>query len=165
MEKVIFYVLKSDQIDERHQFVCRFIEKMRSIGNTVFIATANAEHSRELDQLLWTSPPESFMPHQIIEPSNPAIAANSDEESGLSSEQTTTTESVVICHTLESENADCVQDVYINLRPQPPSNHAKLNRLIEIVVKDNDVLNSTRANYKFYQECGYPLQSHPVQNL
>ncbi|MGI1678519.1 MAG: DNA polymerase III subunit chi [Cellvibrionaceae bacterium] len=164
MEKVIFYVLKSDQIDERHQFVCRFIEKMRSIGNSVFIATTNEAHSKELDELLWTSPPESFMPHQIIESSNPANT-DTNEDSALSSEHTIIKEAVVICHTQGSANAPCEQDVYINLRPQIPSNHAKLNRLIEVVVKDSEVLNSTRTNYKFYQECGYPLQSHPVQNL
>jgi len=167
MEKVIFYVLKSDQIDERHQFVCRFVEKMRLIGNTVFIATIDEKHSRELDELLWISPPESFMPHQIIDlPGvNTTNNDNQNPESTLSSEESSLKESVVICDKIGTENTPCEHDVYINLRPKPPTNHSKLNRLIEVVVKDNDVLNSTRANYKFYQECGYPLQSHPVQNL
>lgn len=168
MEKIIFYVLKSDQIDERHLFVCRFIEKMRSIGNSVFIATNNAQHSREIDELLWTTPPESFMPHQIIDhpAGNDSNAQNDSADDGqLATEQSPITESVVICHSTADKGTPCEQDVYINLRPEPPTNHERLNRVIEVVVKDPEVLNSTRANYKFYQSCGYPLQSHPVQNL
>ncbi len=167
MEKVIFYVLKSDQINERHQFVCRFVEKMRLIGNTVFIATTNEEHSRELDELLWASPPESFMPHRIIDLPCSGMTSTHDQnpENILSSETSSLKEAVVICDKMSTESTPCEQDVYINLRPKPPTNHSKLNRLIEVVVKDNEVLNSTRVNYKFYQECGYPLQSHPVQNL
>ena len=66
MTRVSFYLLNSQDVQSRQQFACRLAEKAVRQGNKVMIATGNEAESRELDQLLWSFRPESFVPHVIL---------------------------------------------------------------------------------------------------
>ncbi len=139
MPQVDFYILDRDDPLCRLQFVCRLVTKILALKQQVDILVNDEASAAELDRLLWHYPPESFSPHQIS-PSEPQ-------------------EAVRIC--LQAQVQD-PQAVCINLRTQAPDNHAELQRLVEIVCQQADVLSTTREKYKFYRQQDYPLQSHSI---
>lgn len=142
MTEVDFYVLESDSQAARWSFACRLAEKAVRQGNKVMIATENEAASRELDQLLWSFRPESFVPHIVL----------GDGDSG--------SVPVVISH-----DGDDVQhhDVLVNIRASLPQQFSRFKRLAEIVVQDETVLQATRTNYAFYKERGYPIKTHKLK--
>jgi len=138
MPKVDFYVLDSADTAARDVFVCSLVDKVLSQNHTVFIATRDAAQTALLDELLWSYPPESFSPHGTTSTAGTSVP-------------------VLLSERPESQTET---DVYINLRDQPAINHAQQQRILEVVFQDPDVLAVSRKHYKFYQEQGYPLQSH-----
>ncbi len=144
MTEVDFYVLEADNQTARWHFACRLVEKAVRQGNKVMIATENETASRELDQLLWSFKPESFVPHVIL-------GEDGSEEAP-----------VVISH-----DGDDVQhhDVLVNVRASLPPQFSRFKRLAEIVVQDETILQATRNNYAFYKERGYPIKTHKLRSL
>lgn len=143
MTEVDFYVLEATDRAARWQFACRLVEKAVRQGNKVMIATGNEAESRELDQLLWSFRPESFVPHVIL--------GDGDSDSVP----------VIISH-----DGDDVQhhDVLVNIRAGLPQQFSRFKRLAEIVVQDETILQATRNNYAFYKERGYPIKTHKLKS-
>lgn len=144
MPQVDFYVLETDSVKSRWEFVARLLNKLQRLGSSAYIAVDSASEAEQLDALLWTFPPESFLPHCI--------------DAGPES---VPDEAVVISAQAE---ATASQDVYINLRKQPPAGHERLARLVEVVVQDSAILATTRQNFRFYREQGYSVQSHTIRS-
>lgn len=142
MTEVDFYVLDADSQTARWNFACRLAEKAVRQGNKVMIATGNEAESRELDQLLWSFRPESFVPHVIL---------GDDDADSVP---------VIISH-----DGDDVQhhDVLVNIRAGLPQQFSRFKRLAEIVVQDETILRATRNNYAFYKERGYPIKTHKLK--
>lgn len=128
-------------MQDRFHFACRLTEKAVKQGNRVLIATADEQGSEALDSLLWSFSPESFVPHALI--GSPG-AANSP---------------VVISHQQDDETH---HDVMINLGLGLPDFFSRFKRVTEIVVQEETVLAATRKNYAWYQERGYPLNTHKL---
>lgn len=140
--KVDFYVMHTDSLAARKEFVARLLGKLQKLGNTAHVAVESAAEAEQLDVLLWSFPPESFLPHGI------------DKGSGCD-------EAFVISS--ESPISGVDRDVFINLRSQPPACHARLKRLVEVVVQDEAILAATRQNFRFYRDQGYPVESHDIR--
>ena len=137
MTQIDFHILPDDQLPQRWLYACRLIEKVQSMGHKVLIAADTLDDAHEIDDLLWSFKPESFIPHQLL---------GGDEEVP-----------VEITCTHESGNH---QDVLVNLRQDIPDYFSRFNRVVEIVIQEPKILESTRAHYKFYAQRGYPIVQH-----
>ena len=142
MTRVDFYVLtnKNSQ-QERFHFACRLVEKAVKQGNRVLIATDDEQSSENINTLLWSFSPESFVPHAIV---------------GSEAAQTAP---VVISHDTDDE---AHHDVMVNLGLGLPEYFSRFKRVSEIVVQEQSVLEATRKNYSWYQQRGYPLNTHKL---
>ena len=142
MTQIDFHILQDASVEARWLYVCRFIEKVERLGHNILVVTDNLEQAQELDDLLWSFKPESFIAHQIIggdEPAKVEITYVSDSgavESGAH------------------------HDVLINLSSQIPEFFSRFVRLAEIVIQEPKILENTREHYKFYKQRGYPISQH-----
>ena len=143
MTEVDFYILDSSERSAQWDFACRLVEKAVNFGNKVMIATDDREASAMLDQLLWSFKPESFIPHGIQGQISEAFP-------------------VVISHGGDDANH---HDVLVNLGLQLPQHFSRFNRLAEIVVQQESVLQATRNNYTYYKERGYPIRTHKIKGV
>ncbi len=139
--QVDFYVLEQTGVESRWGFCARLLNKVIGQRQRATVLVDNESTARELDDFLWASPPESFLPHLIALP-----------------EQATTDQIAIAFGNVAPADRVC-----INLSADVPDNHANLDRLIEVVSQDPDVLSTTREKYRFYRQLGYPLQSHPIK--
>jgi DNA polymerase III subunit chi len=138
MTQIDFHILSETNLDARYLYCCRLVEKIASLNHKILIVVDNQTQAAEMDDLLWSFKPESFIPHQLI----------GGEES------------VNVEISFNSEALGDHQDVLIILSQNIPQRFSRFSRVCEIVVQENNVLNATREHYKFYKERGYPIQQH-----
>lgn len=143
MTRVDFYILPAQDHQARQDFACRLIEKAFRMGHRIYIHTNDETQSQALDDLLWSFRPSSFIPHALLR------SAESEERPPIE-----------IGHGEEPHDH---HDVLINLSHQVPQFFSRFERVTEVVVQDQQVLNATRQNYKFYKDRGYPLQRHDMR--
>jgi len=143
MTEVDFYILDLPHRSDQWDFTCRLVEKAVYQGNKVMIATDDKETSEKLDHLLWSFKPESFIPHGI---------------------QDQTPEDVPVLISHGGDNAHH-HDVLVNIGLQLPQYFSRFNRLVEIVVQEESVLQATRNNYTYYKERGYPIRTHKITGV
>ncbi len=137
MTQIDFHILQDTSVEARWLYVCRFIEKVERLGHSILVVVDSQEEAQELDDLLWSFKPESFIAHQII---------GGDEEA-----------KVEITY---SANAGDHHDVLINLSSQIPEYFSRFARVAEIVIQEPKILENTREHYKFYKQRGYPITQH-----
>lgn len=142
MTRVSFYILKSQDPQSRQQVACRLAEKACREGHQVFIYTENAQQSAVMDEALWAFRPESFVPHQVVDNAK-TIAAP-----------------VLISH--NNTPPPRLMDVLINLNPEQPMFFSQFERLAEIIDNNEQIKQQGRQRYKFYQDRGYPLETHKL---
>ena len=146
MTQVDFYILAATSVAQRLDFTCRLIDKALRLDKRVFVATADRRQSAELDQLLWTFRPQSFIGHSC------STDRGSDGELEPSP--------VLISHAGEAGDH---HELLINLGAETPACFSRFERLAEVVVQLPAVLQATRDNYAFYRHRGYPIQSHDLR--
>ncbi|BFM12535.1 DNA polymerase III subunit chi [Simiduia litorea] len=140
MTKIDFLSSQETDTEARLRLVCRVAQKALRNGEDVFIACTNAEQATQLDALLWSFEPESFIPHANF---TATPATSSDAEAPV----------------LLSHGEDCGDHhgVLINLRSPAPAFFSRFERLFELIVQTPEVLADTRANWSYYKSRGYPL--------
>lgn len=143
MPQVDFYILQTDSLAARWEFLARLLGKVQALGKSACIAVDSEANARQLDQLLWTVPQESFLPHAIV------------------SAGETVDENTIIAVRPETSHA---RDVLVNLRGEPPTCHREPERLVEVLVQDPDILRAGRANFRFYRHQGYQAKSHHIDS-
>ncbi|MYM62987.1 DNA polymerase III subunit chi [Pseudomaricurvus sp. HS19] len=141
MTRVDFYILPQTDTADRLDFTCRLVQKAQALGSSVYVAVNDQTEAQQLDQLLWSFRPESFIPHDC---------EGSEERQAP---------------VLIGYGEDCGQhhDLLINLKQQIPAYFSRFQRLAEVVCQQPDVLESTRRNYAFYRDRGYPIHSHNLR--
>ncbi|MGS2717091.1 DNA polymerase III subunit chi [Eionea flava] len=145
MTEVDFYILQETTLAARDHFVCRLAEKALLTGRHVVIKVHDEEHAESMSQYLWSFKPESFVPHALNN-----HTPNSDSHPA---------ESIIIDW---QGNTNAHYDVIINAQTIVPKEFSRFNKLMEVVVQDEDLLTTTRENYQFYRDRGYPLKSHKL---
>lgn len=142
MTRIDFYILQNKaEVSDRWQFACRLTEKAVKQGNRVLIASPDEASSQALDKLLWSYAPESFVPHALL---------------GERGDQNVP---VVISHDADDEKH---HDVLVNLGLTIPSHFSRFTRVSEVVVQGQEILAAARANYAYYSERGYPVNTHKL---
>ncbi len=139
MTRVSFYVVQATGEIERLRVAVRLADKAFARGHRVYINTVNETQGRELDALLWTHRPESFLPH--------AICSDSEDEP------------IAIGWGREPRGHD---DLLINLQLEIPSFFSRFHRVVEVVTQDERSLNALRRAWRFYRERGYQLEKHDL---
>lgn len=139
MTKVDFYVLPDATSEARWLFACKLAEKVQRLGMKVLIVTDTEAEARQLDELLWTFKPESFVPHQLINGGKPAP--------------------VEITFT---DQAGEHQGLLLNLSNNIPGWFSRFERISEVVIQDPHALATSRERYSFYKSRGYPIETRKL---
>ncbi|MBS0359181.1 MAG: DNA polymerase III subunit chi [Proteobacteria bacterium] len=141
MPKIDFYLLNDSKPSALYLFACRLVEKAYLHKHATYIAVASQPIAEQLDNLLWTFKDNSFIPHQIFNPSQTQVAP-------------------IQISTHNQAPAHC--DLLLNLTSEIPEFHREFNRIIEIVPNDDAWKAQSRNHFKFYREQGYEIQTHPI---
>lgn len=153
MTKVDFYILQDSASDARWHFTCRLVDKALRTGLTVLITVDSQEDAQQLDDLLWTFKPESFIPHELFNPST--TDASATENNG-------TAPVVIVNSALADHQLHEHRGLLINLGREIPPWFSRFERLSEIVIQEPDVLKNTRDHFSFYRERGYPIEHRNI---
>jgi len=155
MTRIDFYVLESNSKIAKQNFLCRLIDKAITQGSTLLVATENEDESREIDEVLWTFKPESYIPHDIVtrpqgeKTSSPVTAGTLDH---------------LPVRIMHGEDDLAYHDVLINLRHTAPSEFGRFERVIQIVNQTPDNLERSRKYFSFYKQRGYPIRTHKLSS-
>ena len=139
--RIDFYLIADVDAAAKLRFACRVAYRAAVSGNKVHILTSTEEQSIELDGLMWSYPPEMFLPHTII-----------DNES----------DSPVPVLINWKEPIPGRDDVLINLGETVPDFFGRFERVTEIVSANEK--EAGRLRYKYYRDRGYPLFHHELDN-
>ncbi len=139
MTRVGFYVVQRAGDSQRLQVAARLADKAFSQGHRVYINACNEAQGQELDALLWSFRPESFLPHGL----------NGASESEL----------IAIGWGQEPIGHD---DLLINLQLEIPPFFSRFHRVAEVVTQDEPSLAALRQSWRFYKERGYQLEKHDL---
>ena len=139
MTRVGFYVVQNANVDQRLHVAARLVDKAFQQGLKIYVNAASETQARQLDDLLWSFRPGSFLPH------------------GLSGEEHS--EKIAIGWGQEPENHD---DLLINLQLTIPGFFGRFRRVAEVVTQDAESLAALRASWTFYKERGYQLEKHDL---
>lgn len=146
MTQIDFYILPETATDARWLFVCRLIEKAVRLQHQVLVTVDARSEAEQLDDLLWTFKPESFIAHRCIPERCPT-------------DTTLFNASVEITFEPESEELHAHHHgLLINLSRSVPGFFSRFERLSEVVIQQPEILKNTRDHYSFFRERGYPIQ-------
>lgn len=138
-----FYLLESDQPQDRWILACRLLEKAYLKGHKVFVLCANEKDAQLLDELLWTFKEESFIPHNLQgegpEPPPPIQIGYDKEPRGFN-------------------------DILLNMTAQTPPFYTKFKRVMELVINLEIEKEQSRTHYREYRSKGCALQIHEIKD-
>ena len=136
MTTIDFYILGQTQHLDRFNFVCNLVSKVYGEGRNIYIHTKDQNDAQQIDDLLWSFKGEAFIPHNII----------GDDKLKETQIQIGW-----------GEHPDHHHDVLINLASPQPNFFSRFQRVLEVVIQDEEILAQTRQHYKFYKERGYQV--------
>lgn len=153
MTRVDFYILPHRDIAERHRFACKLVEKAFRLGHSIYIHSDDRAQADAIDRLLWGFRESSFIPHRVTEAASPGPDNREPVHIGYSDHVTHPT----------TAGARAPADLLVNLSLGIPECFSRFDRVSEIVVQDPQIQAATRANFRFYRDRGYQLQTHDLR--
>ena len=145
MTQVDFYILREQGEQERLGFACRLVEKALGQGLRIYIHTPNENAAQDIDDLLWSFKPDSFIPHAII---------------GVDAELTDDEEIPVFIGFGDQHQEGA--DLLINLAVDIPGFYADFSRIAEIVPNSESAKARLRENWSTYKQRGFELKHHEL---
>ncbi len=140
MTRVGFYVVQTGDQAQRLHVAARLADKAFQQGHKIYINAPDKSQAQELDQLLWSFRPSSFLPH------------------ALEGEEHSNNIAIGWGQTPGSHN-----DLLINLNLEIPDFFSRFNRVAEVVTQDPASLSALRKSWAFYKERGYQLEKHDLK--
>lgn len=141
MPRSDFYILATDDLQARRHFLCKVLEKVYRMGHRVYIRTSDEASAKQLDESLWEFRADAFLPHSLI------------------AEQLDSTIEIGYGDTLPQH-----RDVFVNLELDVAEIALQFERIIEVVVQNQQILDATRANYRRYQQQGYEIRMNDMRS-
>ena len=133
-----FYLLQSTRLDP-FKIACKLAVKAWEKGQPVAIVAGSSKDAATIDDLLWSKPPDRFIPHDMVQPGkgrpSPIVIGSDDTESSRA-------------------------DVTVNLSDDPIRHSG--SRILEIVSTDNEKIARSRKKYLHYRQLGYELKTHEL---
>lgn len=145
MTQVDFYLLQQPAQEQRMVFACRLCEKAMNQGMKIYIHTDSEKLAQEMDDLLWSFKPESFIPHAIVGLDEDLDA---DEEIPVFIGFGTT--------------CDVSATLLINLSDGIPAFHQQFERIAEIVPNAEAAKRNLREHWNTYKQQGFELKHHTL---
>lgn len=142
-KKSDFYILNVTSQEEMYLFACKLIEKAYLKGHQIFVYCENESQAHQIDELLWSFEPKSFIPHHV-QGEGPNLPPP-----------------IQIGYI---DHAKGFKDICINLSNQIPSFAHQFQRMIEIVPQNEEQKQIKRQHFRFYKEQGYQIQSHTIES-
>ncbi|MEH6648548.1 MAG: DNA polymerase III subunit chi [Motiliproteus sp.] len=142
MPRSDFYILPSNDSDSRRRFLCKVLEKVHGLGHQIYIRTADEAAARQLDELLWEYCSEAFLPHNLI------------------------AEKLEMPSPIEIGYGDSLpqhREVYVNMALEASDLSLSFERIIEVVIQQDEILEATRNNYRQYQQRGYEIHMNDMR--
>lgn len=133
--RIDFYVSPSDQLQARLVLACQLARKAWQAQLASFIRCSDTTQAQQMDALLWSFRPESFLPHNLYQDNPQAPIVLATDEQPVQSDA-----------------------VIINLAMDIPSQIKHFNRIIEIVCQAPEILHKSRENFMHYRQLGYQPQ-------
>lgn len=140
MPRSDFYILPSDDSDSRRRFLCKVLEKVHGLGHRIYIRAGDEAAAKQLDELLWDYRADSFLPHSLI-------------AEGLGSP-------IEIGH---GDSLPQHREVYVNMALEASELSLSFERIIEVVIQQDEILEATRNNYRRYQQRGYEIHMNDMR--
>ena len=138
MTQADFYVLAGQTLNDQWHFACRLVEQVRQKDRQVLLQVANEQEARALDDMLWQFREDAFVPHALLNaedaPADCPVSIGWHPEPGHH------------------------HDVIINLCPELPAFFSRFERLVEVVVQNDAVLDYTRQHFRYLKDRGYPIE-------
>ncbi|MEK6749031.1 MAG: DNA polymerase III subunit chi [Pseudomonadota bacterium] len=139
MTQVDFYLLNETSAQARHLVACRIVEKAFQTQQTVYIHVDTPREASQIDDLLWSFRPGSFIPHRVN---------TTDQEAAQ----------VTISATPQTS---CSAHVLVNLSQHVPEFFQQFARVVEIVEGDEQTRQRGRERFRYYRNIGItPLTHH-----
>ncbi|GGO86197.1 DNA polymerase III subunit chi [Marinobacterium nitratireducens] len=134
MSRADFYILAAPDEDSRQHFLCRLSEKILAMGLKVFVRVPDETGAARLDERLWSWRPDSFVPHALMgqTPEAPITIGWGDA--------------------LPEH-----REVFVNLGLNLPAEALDFQRIVEIVVQQQDLLDASRHNWRLCQQHGLEM--------
>jgi DNA polymerase-3 subunit chi len=126
---------------DRLRAACAITGKAVAQGHKVIVFTPDQATAQQYDNLLWSAPPTSFVPH---------VAANSPLAARTP---------VVIVQELADLPYD---DLLINLANDLPAGYERFKLLVEIVGDDEAGRAAARSRWRFYKANGHTVQPYDL---
>ena len=145
MSQADFYILKEAEEEQRLFLACRLTEKAMAQGLKIYIHTASEQVAQDLDDLLWSFKPESFIPHTIV---------------GLDEEMEADDEVPVLIGYQGNESTR--GQLLINLCDVLPDGHGDFERIVEIVPNREEAKTISREHWNAYKALGFELNHHQL---
>jgi DNA polymerase-3 subunit chi len=138
--KVSYYILGEDSLEARARFAVKFVRQSFRKGLDVHCHVTSESEALTLDQLMWNDD-ESFIPHEI----DPGDSSKAPVGIGW-------------------QDPPDRHGVLVNLDGPLPSWFSRFDHLVEIVVQEPKVLETTRTNWKQLKFDGYPITQHDLRS-
>lgn len=137
--QVDFYVL-GDSGKSAEQLACRLALMAWEQGHRIAVLTGNAAEARKLDELMWESPANRFLPHtlEFSDQTAPVRIGTADAEIP----------------------GDC--EVLINLTTMAVPEPSRFKRLLEIVPRSESERTASRQKFRSYRDQGLRPASHTI---
>jgi DNA polymerase III subunit chi len=142
MAEVSFYILQSHSPQARFVFACKLIEKAYRSKQFSYVLTDSAAQNQQIDDLLWTFRPGSFIPHQQVTEERPAL------------------ENIILIGS--GPAPDPWQKTVINLSIQVPVLFQQAERILEILDNSETTKEPGRQRYRQYQQAGLAISTHKI---
>lgn len=142
MTRIDFYLISDSNAGHgKHFAACRLAQKAYRLKHRVYILAEGPAEAKELDGLLWTFHPGSFVPHQIhngaVDPHLPVLIGHDPPPAEFT-------------------------DVLISLAPQVPEFFERFGRVAEIVGNEEQERAAARARFRAYRDRGFAVHTHDL---
>ena len=141
MTQVDFYLVSDNGADSRNRVACRLTDKAFRQGRRVYIYSDNEDAVEQLDRLLWTFNPGSFVPHELH-------LAEGMQDAPVA----------IGCNEPPVE----FSDVLVSLAAEVPSFFSRFERVAEVVGATEEEKQQARDRFRFYRDRGYELETHRI---
>jgi DNA polymerase-3 subunit chi len=142
LTRIGFYIVDAADAASRLRLAVRLTDKAHQRGHDVYINSASEEEARELDELLWSLRPASFLPHALA-------TERSDEQ-------------ICIGWGQEPRSHD---DLLINLQLTVPAFVGRFRRVAELVNQEPARLQALRESWRYYKQRGYAVEQHRIASV
>ena len=148
MSQVDFYILSQPEEQQRQFFACRLIEKAINQGLKIYLHTDSEQVAQEMDDLLWSFKPDSFIPHTIVGMEGAIDEAADDED--------------ILVFIGYGDNYTDKGQLLVNLSAGIPEFHASFERVAEIVPNREEAKAISREHWNEYKAAGLELKHHQL---